>query len=82
LIAAGFALRDYKLEWHPDKAGVACSSELGYTSVKYKVSFKNVSGKTISDIGKHLMVWKKQVDSAWKILFDMKNSNSPASLRT
>jgi ketosteroid isomerase-like protein len=77
LIAAGFALRDYKLTWHPDKAGVARSGELGYTSGKYKVSFKDESGKTISDKGKYLMVWKKQSDGAWKVLFDMNNSDLP-----
>jgi ketosteroid isomerase-like protein len=58
LIAAGFALRNYKLAWHPNKAGVARSGELGYTSGKYKVSFKNALGRTISEKGKYLMVWK------------------------
>jgi len=77
LIADGFALQDYKLAWHPDKAGVARSGELGYTSGAYEVSFKDASGKTISDKGKYLMVWKKQADGAWKVLFDMNNSDLP-----
>jgi ketosteroid isomerase-like protein len=81
LIAAGFAMRDYKLAWHPNKAGVARSGELGYTSGKYKVSFKDATGKTISDNGKYLMVWKKQADGAWKVLFDMNNSDLPPSAR-
>jgi len=80
LISAGFALQDYKLAWHPDKAGVARSGELGYTSGKYKVSFKDASGKTNSESGKYLMVWKKQTDGAWKVLFDMNNSDLPPSL--
>jgi ketosteroid isomerase-like protein len=41
------------------------------------VSFKDESGKTISDRGKYLMVWKKQSDGAWKVLFDMNNSDLP-----
>jgi ketosteroid isomerase-like protein len=81
LIAAGFAMRDYKLAWHPNKAGVARSGELGYTSGKYKVSFKDATGKTISDNGKYLMVWKRQADGAWKVLFDMNNSDLPPSAR-
>ncbi|HEV7967618.1 MAG TPA: nuclear transport factor 2 family protein [Candidatus Acidoferrales bacterium] len=80
LIAAGFALRDYKLAWRPDRAGVARSGELAYTSGKYKVSFKNALGETISDKGKYLMVWKKQTDGAWKVLFDMNNSDLPPSV--
>jgi ketosteroid isomerase-like protein len=81
LIAAGFALRDYKLAWHPNKAGVARSGELGYTSGKYTVSFKDASGRTISEKGKYLMVWKKRADGAWKVLFDMNNSDLPPSTR-
>jgi ketosteroid isomerase-like protein len=77
LISAGFALKGYKLTWRADRAGVARSGELGYTSGKYKVSFKGASGKTILEKGKYLMVWKKQKDGAWKVLFDMNNSDLP-----
>jgi ketosteroid isomerase-like protein len=79
LISAGFALKGYKLTWRADRAGVARSGELGYTSGKYKVSFKDASGKTIFEKGKYLMVWKKQKDGAWKVLFDMNNSDLPLS---
>jgi ketosteroid isomerase-like protein len=79
LIAAGFSLKNYKLWWRPDKAGVARSGELGFTSGKYKVSFRDGSGKTIFEKGKYLMVWKKQKSGAWKVLFDMNNSSSPPS---
>ena len=81
LIAAGFALRDYKLSWHPNKAGVARSGELGYTSGKYKVSFKDPTGNTNSDKGKYLMVWRKEANGGWKVLFDMNNSDLPPSAR-
>ena len=81
LIAAGFALKGYKLSWRADKAGVARSGELGYTSGKYKVIFKDASGKTILEKGKHLMVWRKRQDGTWKVLFDMNNSDFPPSLR-
>jgi ketosteroid isomerase-like protein len=77
-IASGFALQDYKITWHPNKAGVARSGDLGYTSGTYEMSFKNASGKTISDRGKYLMLWKKQVDGVWKVLFDTSNSDLPS----
>jgi|SRR5271165_311558 len=76
-IARGFALQDYKIKWRPNRAGVAHSGDLGYTSGIYKMSFKDASGKTISDKGKYLMVWKKQADGAWKVLFDTSNSDLP-----
>jgi len=76
-IANGVALQDYKLAWRPDKAGVADSGELGYTSGTYEMSFREASGKAVSDKGKYLMVWKKQADGEWKVLFDISNSDLP-----
>jgi uncharacterized protein (TIGR02246 family) len=76
-IAKSFAIRDYKIAWHPTRADVAHSGELGYTSGTYRMSFKDESRKTVSDNGKYLMVWKKQTDGAWKVLFDMSSSDRP-----
>jgi ketosteroid isomerase-like protein len=75
LIASDFAHDD--ITWHPDKAGVARSGELGYTSGTTEMSYKDASGKTIFDKGKYLSVWKKQADGSWKVLFDMFNSDLP-----
>jgi ketosteroid isomerase-like protein len=77
LIAAEFAVPDMKLSWHADKAGVARSGELGYTSGTYEVSFSEAPGKPGMDRGKYLTVWKKQADGAWKVLFDIYNSDLP-----
>ena len=76
-IAAGFGLREYKLVWHAEKAGVARSGELGYTCGKYRFSFRDASGKIISDRGKYLVVWRKRAGGEWKVLFDMNNSDLP-----
>jgi ketosteroid isomerase-like protein len=82
LIASHFAIHYSKLTWHPNKVGVARSGELGYTSGTYELSFKDASGKTIADEGKYLIVWKKQADSTWKVLFDMSNSDLPRPRRS
>jgi ketosteroid isomerase-like protein len=78
-IAHGTALRDYKIAWRAKKAGIADSSDLGYTSGTYQMSFKDASGKNVSRKGKYLMLWKKQPDGTWKVLFDISNSDSSAS---
>jgi ketosteroid isomerase-like protein len=77
LIGSMFAAPDYTLSWHANKVGVARSGELGYTSGAYDFSMKDVSGKTISDKGKYLIVWKKEAHGAWKVLFDTFNSDLP-----
>ncbi len=76
-IAKSFTLRDYRIWWHCKKAQVARSGELGYTSGVYRMSFRDGSGKSSRDRGKYLMIWKKQNDGCWKVLFDMSNSDLP-----
>jgi len=77
LIAGDFTFGD--LTWQVDKAGVSKSGDLGYTSGRYKFSFKDPSGKPATDNGKYLTVWKKQADGSWKVLFDMFNTDQPPS---
>lgn len=78
-ITRGFELRNYKITWHPDKVDVAASGELGYTSGVYEMSFTDASGGTAADKGKYLMVWRRQQNGQWKVLFDTSNSDLPAS---
>jgi ketosteroid isomerase-like protein len=79
LTASAFAIPDFKLVWQPDKVGIARSADLGYTSGTYIWSFRDTSGKPVSDKGKYLTVWKKQADGSWKVLFDMFNTDLPTS---
>jgi ketosteroid isomerase-like protein len=76
-IAKSFTMKDYKIAWRPNRVEVARSGELGCTSGVYRMSFRDDSGKLFSDKGKYLMVWKKQRNGAWKVLFDMSNSDLP-----
>jgi ketosteroid isomerase-like protein len=41
------------------------------------MTFSDRSGKTVSDKGKYVTVWKKQKDSSWKVLLDIFNSDLP-----
>jgi ketosteroid isomerase-like protein len=77
--ADAFAIPGFDLEWRPDQIAVARSGELGYTSGTYTWSYKDSSGKPVSDKGKYLTVWKKQADGSWKVLFDMFNTDLPPS---
>ncbi|MGC1685069.1 MAG: DUF4440 domain-containing protein [Candidatus Acidiferrales bacterium] len=77
LLAVHLAPQSPQVTWRPDAADVARSCDLGYTRGSYKMSFKNAAGKTVSDKGKYLIVWKRQSDGSWKVLFDISNSDLP-----
>jgi ketosteroid isomerase-like protein len=76
--AGFFTLPNLKITWHADKADVAKSGELGYTSGTYQMSFSDPAGKTVLDKGKYVTVWTKQADGSWKVLLDIFNTDMPA----
>ena len=80
-IAKSFTLQDYHISWHSEKAEVARSGDLGYTSGSYEMSFRQPRGKLFFDKGKYLMLWKKQANGTWKVLFDVSNSDLPPGSR-
>ena len=67
------------IEWQANKVGVSRSGDLGYTSGTTGMTFKDTSGKTVVYTGKYLTVWKKQANGDWKVLYDMFNSDLPAT---
>jgi len=72
-----FTLPALKITWHADRADAAKSGELGYTSGTYQMSFSDPAGKTVSDKGKYVTVWKKQADGSWKVALDIFNTDMP-----
>jgi ketosteroid isomerase-like protein len=77
--AGFFKLPGLKISWVTDKVEASKSGDLGYSSGTYEMSFKDPSGKTVSDHGKYVTVWKKQSDGSWKVVRDIFNSDLPSS---
>ena len=68
------AMPDFKMSWTPESAGV--NGNLGYTAGTYEDSYKGADGKTVSEKGKYLCVWRKGADGKWQAIHDMWNSDS------
>jgi ketosteroid isomerase-like protein len=62
----------FSLKWTAEKADVAVSGEMGYSTGTYKATF----GPT-TDHGKYLTIWRKQSDGSWQVAEDMFNSDIP-----
>ena len=74
----GWFKPDLKIRWMPDR--VEASGSLGFSSGSYEMSFED-SGRTISDRGKYVIVWKKQANGSWKVVRDISNSDLAATDR-
>jgi ketosteroid isomerase-like protein len=62
----------FKLSFRPDRAVVARSGELGYTSGGYTVTYTDpATKKPMSAEGVYVTVYTKGPDGRWKAAFDM-----------
>jgi len=74
LISWEFATPEYKVLCHPKNLGIGRPG-FAYTNGSYELTFKDSSGKTVSDSGEYITIWKKQADGRWKVLNDDLISN-------
>ena len=76
-VADLLGLPELTITWQPTKVEVARSGDLAYLYGAYDLSFKDPGGKTVSDQGKNVEIWKKQSDGSWKCIVDTWNSDLP-----
>lgn len=69
--------QDISVSWQLDQAEVAQSGDLGYARGVYQMTTKDAAGKTITEGGKLLEIWKKQADGKWKCAVDNFSADAP-----
>lgn len=62
--------QNMSVSWQVTEAEVARSGDLGYTRGVYQLVMKDAAGKSTTERGKLLAVWKKQADGKWKCAVD------------
>jgi uncharacterized protein (TIGR02246 family) len=65
------------VSWQLNQAEVARSGDLGYARGVYQLVMKDAAGKTSTERGKLLEVWKKQSDGKWKCAIDNFSADAP-----
>ena len=65
------------LTWQPTNVEVARSGDLAYLYGAYVLTSNDAKGKSVTDHGKNVEIWKKQGDGHWKCTLDTWNSDSP-----
>src|ERR1700680_1945819 len=72
----------FSVAWHPIKVEMARSGDLAYLIGAYELRFGDSRGLPLSDRGRHLALWKKQTDGAWKCIVDTWISDGSPPLQT
>jgi ketosteroid isomerase-like protein len=68
---------DVSVSWQVNQAEVARSGDVGYARGVYQLVMKDAAGKTTTEKGKLLEVWKKQPDGKWKCAVDSFSADAP-----
>jgi ketosteroid isomerase-like protein len=68
------------INWQPTTVEVARSGDLAYTQGTYTLTVIDAHGKSTTDQGKTLEIWKRGEDGNWKCIEDMWNSDRPPTV--
>jgi ketosteroid isomerase-like protein len=74
---ATMVVPDVSVSWQSGKVEVSLSGDLAYDMGTYQMTMKDPEGKSMTDHGKFVEVWKKQPDKTWKTVADIFNSDLP-----
>jgi ketosteroid isomerase-like protein len=58
------------LTWSPVHADAGASGDLGYTWGRYHYEQVTKDGKTVTEDGTYVTIWKRQKDNSWKVVLD------------
>jgi ketosteroid isomerase-like protein len=72
------AMPGFGVTWAASVVEVAASGDVGYTSGTYDLHANMPDGSQLTDHGKYLTLWKKDASGAWKVAYDIFNSDMPA----
>lgn len=64
---------DMSLRWTPDRADIAASGDLGWTTGSYVFRATDPEGNPIEGRGRYVSIWRRQEDGRWKVVMDLGN---------
>jgi ketosteroid isomerase-like protein len=69
------SLPGFSLSFGPTKIEVAKSGEMAYDVGTFELKFNDAQGNLMTEIGKYVVVWKKQPAKQWKVAADIFNTD-------
>lgn len=77
LIGLTLAIPGIDISWQITKVEVARAGDLAFAFGTSKATFEGPNGKPATEVGKWVMVWKKQQNGAWRAIVEISNTDSP-----
>jgi ketosteroid isomerase-like protein len=65
------------ITWQPLEAVISDGGDMGFTVGSYEVAKSGPQGRSVDGTGKYITIWKRQLDGAWKVVFDSGVQDAP-----
>jgi ketosteroid isomerase-like protein len=70
MVTNSFSMPGFHISWTPERAVVAASGDLGYTTGTNTVSMPDSTGKATPMVGRYLTVWRRDSSGRWRCAED------------
>ena len=61
----------FSISWEPLSVEISESGDMGYLIEKSQVSYKDSTGKLVTQYNRAVTIWRKQGDGSWKNVVDL-----------
>ena len=65
------------LHWEPERADVAASGDLGWTTGSFVSEGPGPDGEAVRTEGRYVSIWRVQPDGSWRVVMDLGNPTGP-----
>ncbi len=72
-LAAPLDAPGVSLRWEPERADIAASGDLGWTTGRFVQEGPGPDGTTARAEGIYVSIWRLQPDGAWRVVMDLGN---------
>lgn len=80
-VADSFATPGFSITWKTEKVEVSQSGDLAYSTGIDRISLNGPDGKSLTEVGRGVAIWKKQADGSWKCVVDVMSPAESSSAK-
>ncbi len=80
-VTESFATPGFSITWKTEKVEVSQSGDLAYSTGTDRMSLNGPDGKSLTEEGRGVTIWKKQTDGSWKCVLDVMSPAEASSIK-
>ncbi len=80
-VSEWFAKPGFSITWKTEKVEVSQSGDLAYSTGTDRISLNGPDGKSLTEEGRGVTIWKKQTDGSWRCVLDVMSPAEGSSVK-